>query len=194
MNGGLDTMRSKRSPATGSYSDPRRRSQGCPFSRALAAATARLNGQTWDPRRGSLYDPVPHERFDLIVSNPPFIVGEGEQRFAYRDSGIAGDGLCQALVGGVREHLNPGGTAQLLANWIVREDSDWRARVGDWVAGTGCEAWVVQREIADPAEYVGLWLKGSGEADRGADSSAVAELTSRWLDYFDRERISGIGT
>jgi len=164
-----------------------------PRALALAAATARLNGQTWDLRQGSLYDPVQGERFDLIVSNPPFIVGEGEQRFAYRDSGIAGDGLCQALVGGVREHLNPGGTAQLLANWIVLEDSDWRARVGDWVAGTRCEAWVVQREIADPAEYVGIWLKDSGEADRGGDASAVAELTSRWLDYFDRERISGIG-
>ncbi len=164
-----------------------------PRALALAAATARLNGQRWDLRRGSLYDPVAGERFDLIVSNPPFIVGEGEQRFAYRDSGVAGDGLCQALVGGVRDHLNPGGTAQLLANWIVREDSDWRARVGDWVTGTGCDAWVVQREIADPAEYVGLWLKDSGEADRGGDASVVAELTSRWLDYFDREKISGIG-
>ena len=163
-----------------------------PRALALAAATARLNDQTWDLRLGSLYDPVQHERFDLIVSNPPFIVGEGEQRFAYRDSGVAGDGLCRALVGGVSDHLNPGGTAQLLANWIVREDSDWRARVGDWVAGTGCDAWVVQREIADPAEYVGLWLKDSGEADHGSDS-AVAELTGRWLDYFDREKISGIG-
>lgn len=164
-----------------------------PRALALAAATARLNDQRWDLRQGPLYDPVAGESFDLIVSNPPFIVGDGERRFAYRDSGVAGDGLCRALVSGVRDHLHPGGTAQLLANWIVSQDSDWRARVGDWVADTGCDAWVVQREIADPAEYVGLWLKDSGEADQGGNDPAVVELTRRWLDYFDREKISGIG-
>jgi hypothetical protein len=97
---------------------------------ALAGATARLNGQRWDLREGSLFDPVVGERFDLIVSNPPFVIGTGRQQYEYRDSGIAGDGLCRALVGGMTGHLRPGGTAQMLANWIVRDDSDWRERVG----------------------------------------------------------------
>ena len=44
---------------------------------ALAAATARLNGMSWDLRPGSLFEPVAGERFDLIVSNPPFVVGSG---------------------------------------------------------------------------------------------------------------------
>ena len=162
-----------------------------PRALALAAATAQLNGRHWQLREGSLFEPVAGERFDLIVSNPPFVVGDGERRFSYRDSGIAGDGFCRALLAGIRAHLNPGGTAHLLANWIVRENSDWRERVGEWVAGTGCDAWVVQREIADPAEYVGLWLRDSGEAD--GSGTGVRELTERWLDYFDRERVRGIG-
>ena len=101
-----------------------------PRALALAAATARLNGQHWDLRAGSMYEPVAGEDFDLIVCNPPFVIGDGEMRYSYRDSGLAGDGICQALIEGVAAHLRPGGTAQLLANWIVREDTDWRERVG----------------------------------------------------------------
>jgi methylase of polypeptide subunit release factors len=166
-----------------------------PRALALAAATARLNGRHWDLRRGSMYDPVPGEAFDLVVCNPPFVIGDGRQRFSYRDSGLAGDGMCRALVEGVRGHLRPGGTAQLLANWIVREDTDWRERVGAWVAGTGCDAWVVQRELADPAEYVGLWLADAGEDGRsaGADRAAAVALATEWLDYLDAERVHGLG-
>ncbi len=46
-----------------------------PRALALAAATATLNDMTWDLRAGSLFEPVAGERFDLIVSNPPFVVG-----------------------------------------------------------------------------------------------------------------------
>ncbi|MDF2583801.1 MAG: methyltransferase, partial [Mycobacterium sp.] len=129
----------------------------------LASATARLNGMSWDLRSGSLFEPVADERFDLIVSNPPFVIGSGVSDYIYRDSGVAGDGLCRDLIEQVAEHLNPGGTAQIMANWIVR-DGDWRDRVRDWLAGTGLHAWVVQRELADPVSYVSLWLADAGES------------------------------
>ncbi|WP_328841688.1 DUF7782 domain-containing protein [Nakamurella leprariae] len=159
-----------------------------PRALALAAATARLSGQRWRLLAGSMFEPVADETFDLIVSNPPFVIGDGGQDYIYRDSGMPGDGLCQALVAGIPDHLAPGGTAQLLANWIVHPDTDWRERVGSWVAGTGCDAWVVQREVADPAEYVGLWLKDAG--DTGPQAAAIA---TRWLDALDRQRVAGIG-
>jgi len=160
-----------------------------PRALALAAVTARLNGQRWDLRRGSLFEPVDGERFDLIVSNPPFVISAGEQRFEYRDSGMAGDELCRRLVEGLPDHLNPGGTAQLLANWVIHAGTDWRQRVGSWVAGTGCDGWVVQREIADPAEYVSLWLADTGEIS----SADAAGLAGDWLDYLAAEKVVGIG-
>jgi len=159
-----------------------------PRALALAAATARLCGMSWDLRTGSLFEPVAGERFDLIVSNPPFVVGSGGQDYIYRDSGMAGDGVCERLIGEVADHLNPGGTAQILANWIVREGEPWDTRVRGWLARTGLDAWVVQRELADPISYVSLWLSDAGENPgdlmrRGAD----------WLDWFRREQIAGIG-
>ncbi|WP_422748979.1 DUF7059 domain-containing protein [Mycobacterium sp. WMMD1722] len=155
---------------------------------ALAAATARLNGMTWDLRRGSLFEPVAGERFDLIVSNPPFVVGTGARDYLYRDSGMAGDSVCRRLVEEVGEHLEPGGTAQIMANWIVRRDTDWRERVRGWLADGGLHAWVVQREFADPVNYVSLWT-----ADAGESAEQTAVRGSQWLDWFDDEHIAGIG-
>ncbi len=160
-----------------------------PRALALAAATARLNGQRWDLRAGSLFEPVAGERFDLVVSNPPFVISPGVQRFSYRDSGLAGDELCRRLIEGVVDHLTDGGTAQFLANWIVADRADWRERIGSWVAATGCDAWVVQREIADPAEYVSLWLADSGESG----TAEAAQLAADWLDYFADTGVAGIG-
>lgn len=166
-----------------------------PRALALAAATARLNDQRWDLRVGSLFEPVDGEDFDLIVSNPPFVISDGEMRYSYRDSGMAGDGICQRIVENIGAHLRPGGTAQLLANWIVRDNADWRDRVGSWVEASGLDAWVVQREMADPAEYVGLWLADAGEDGKaaGSDRSAATRLAGQWLEYLASERVQGIG-
>ncbi|OBB60920.1 methyltransferase [Mycobacterium sp. 852013-51886_SCH5428379] len=155
---------------------------------ALAAATARLNGMTWDLRAGSLFEPVAGERFDLIVSNPPFVVGTGARDYLYRDSGMAGDSVCRQLIEQAGDHLEPGGTAQIMANWIVREGTDWRERVRNWLADTGLHAWVVQREFADPVNYVSLWTSDAGEPPEQA-----ALRGGQWLDWFDDQNIAGIG-
>lgn len=154
----------------------------------LAAATARLNGMTWDLRCGSMFEPVAGERFDLIVSNPPFVVGIGALDYIYRDSGMAGDALCQKLIEQAGEHLEPGGTALIMANWIVRDPQNWQERVRGWLAGSGLHAWVVQREFADPVSYVSLWTSDAGETPEQA-----AQRGGRWLDWFDSEGIAGVG-
>ncbi|GAB09535.1 hypothetical protein GOARA_043_00100 [Gordonia araii NBRC 100433] len=155
---------------------------------ALAAATARASGQRWDLRRGGLFEPVEGERFDLIVSNPPFVIGSGSQDYIYRDSGVAADGLCARLIAELPDHLNPGGTATVLANWAVADPDDWAARPREWLARTGLDAWVVQRELADPISYVSLWL-----ADAGESPARSAHRGREWLDYFADAGIVAVG-
>lgn len=159
-----------------------------PRALALAAATARINGMEWDLRQGSLFEPVAGEQFDLIVSNPPFVIGSGEQQYIYRDSGMVGDAICAELVRGAAAHLRPGGVMQLLANWMVIDGTDWRDRVSGWLAGSGLDAWVVQRELADPTEYVSLWLQDAGE-----DAAATSVRGNAWLDWFTEQRVVSIG-
>ncbi len=122
------------------------------------------------------------------MSNPPFVIGDGEQQYSCRDSGMIGDSVCERIVREAPAHLNPGGSAQLLANWLVVGDDDWRARVGGWVAGTGCDAWVMRREFADPARYVSVWLSDAGEY-----RDEVVKRGAPWLDWFTDRRVGGIG-
>ncbi|WP_375485927.1 methyltransferase [uncultured Jatrophihabitans sp.] len=157
---------------------------------SLAATTAALSGQTWDLRHGSLLDPVEEERYDLVVANPPFVVSAGGPGYDYRDSGLAGDGVSEALVRGLPAVLNPGGTAVLLANWIIPREGDWQDRVTGWVAGRGCDAWIWQREMADPGEYVALWLRDAGETP---GSPAWDTRYDAWLDWFDEAGVAAVG-
>ena len=156
----------------------------------MAATTAALSGQEWDLRTGSLLDPVAGERFDLVVANPPFVVSAGEVGHEYRDGGRAGDGLCEELVRGLPGVLAEDGTAQLLANWVITADQPWDERVGGWLAGAGCDAWVWQREVADPGEYVTLWLRDAGERPGSARWNTRYDA---WLDWFDRSGVLGVG-
>ncbi len=154
----------------------------------LAAITAALSGQDWDLRHGSLFEPVAHETFDLVVSNPPFVISPG-RRYTYRDAGLRGDELGRILVQQAPERLADGGTAVVLANWLHVQGEDWRERVAGWVAATGCDAWVAQREVQDPAEYAGLWLRDAG----GAEGPAYDARYGAWLDELAGMRAEGIG-
>lgn len=83
-----------------------------PRALAMARLTADLSGVELDLREGSLLDPVPDERFDLVVSNPPFVVGSGGgARFTYRDSGLPGDDVCRRLLGSAAGRLTWAGGA-----------------------------------------------------------------------------------
>jgi len=160
----------------------------------MAAATAALNAEQWDLRLGSLLEPVADERFDLIVSNPPFIVGPGfvpgEGGFSYRDSGLPGDSVCAELVRGLPGRLADGGTAQLLANWVIGTSETWQERVASWLPAAGCQAWIWQREVAEAGEYVSLWLRDAGEQP---GTPAWRQRYDRWLDWFAETGVAGIG-
>ncbi|MGN6577769.1 MAG: DUF7782 domain-containing protein, partial [Nocardioides sp.] len=124
------------------------------------------------------------------VTNPPFVVSPGTgERLVYRDSGLPGDEMVRRVVTGVPRHLAPGGRAQVLANWVHRAGEPWQDRVAGWLDGSGCDAWVVQREVADPAEYVELWLKDAGRHG----TPDYPRRYDTWLSWFDEQRIEGVG-
>jgi methylase of polypeptide subunit release factors len=161
-----------------------------PRALRFARLTLALSGvPEADLRQGSLFDPVEEERFDLIVSNPPFVISPGE-RFVYRDGGMAGDDLCRTLVQRSAGHLNEGGYCQLLANWQHVEGEDWRERVTSWLP-PGCGAWIVQREVQDPAQYAELWLRDGG--DHRTDQDSYAARYDDWLAEFEHRKVKGVG-
>lgn len=151
----------------------------------LAQLSAGLSAVDVELREGSLLEPFAAQQADLIVSNPPFVVSPAGTH-TYRDGGLRLDGVCARLIRGAPQLLAPVGDLVLLANWVHITGDDWRERVAGWLPGHGVDALVVQREVLDPAEYVAMWLRDSGES---ADLSAY----DAWLQAFEQARVEGVG-
>lgn len=163
------------------------------FARLTSALSLGPDGaERVELRGGDLFEPVEGDEFDLIVSNPPFVISPesaaGQGRFTYRDAGLPGDELCRRFLQKVPAHLAEDGYCHVLANWLHVSGQDWRERLAPWIRGTGCDAWVVQRELQDPAEYAELWLRDSGDHN----SPRYIERYQAYLDYFAANRIEGV--
>ncbi|NLV55008.1 MAG: methyltransferase [Acidimicrobiales bacterium] len=161
-----------------------------PRAVAMAGLTAGLNGLDLDLRTGSLYEPVADEKFDLIVTNPPYVMSPPTgERLVYREGLFSADELVRRVVVEGADRLAPGGVLQVLGNWAVTDDEDWTDRLRGWIDPTGCDALVLQREHLDPYEYIEVWLNDAGLV--GTDEYAARYRA--WLDYFDALGITGVG-
>ena len=144
--------------------------------------------------QGSLLEPVAGRRFDLIASNPPFVLTPPAVREAglplmeYRD---AGGPVLPELVAGLREHLEPGAAAVMLGNWEHRDADSWREAVATWIP-EGLDGWVIEREVQDPVEYATMWLRDGGlTLERDAEGFDAA--LGAWIDDFEVRGVQGVG-
>ncbi len=184
------------------------------FNLLLNADVLGLDRQRLEDRvrlaTGDMLEPVAGERFDLVVSNPPFVItprtDPGAPVLTYRDGGREGDRIVAELVAALPEHLTEGGTAQLLANWEIPAGeaeipagvaasadgtgpAPWDARPRSWIA-PGMQAWIVQRDSQDPAGYAETWLQDSSlELDPHRYEAAYRG----YLEDFSARGVAGVG-
>jgi len=156
----------------------------------ITAINLALNDITGvDVRDGSFFEPVAGEAFDLIASNPPFVISPATgERLVYRDSGLPGDQVVEHIVRTAPAHLTDGGWCQVLADWVIDPYRPWDERLGSWLT-EGVDAFTVQREVLDPAAYVELWLKDAGRHG----SHDYLDRYDTWLSWFDDQGIEGVG-
>jgi len=144
------------------------------FTELNAALSDITNVET---RRGSLFEPVAGERFDLIICNPPFVVSP-ERRWTYRDGWLEGDELSAQVVREAAGHLAEGGYATMLASWLGRSAEAPDDRVWDWVQDIGCDAWILPVDEASPREHAERW-----NAHLANDRAAHRDAVKRWTAY-----------
>lgn len=210
-------------------------------ARALGYArfNAALAGAEIDFRRGSLLEPVrgprsdpadavdsadslsaARERYDVVVSNPPFVITPEAARAdgvrTYRDGGREGDSLLAELVGELCSVLAPGGRAWMLGNWEIKASDAALDRpfgsasdlscdaapdrqldaVPDWARGPAAwirddlDAWVIQREVLAPPDYAEMWLRDGGQTPR---DRGYEKAYAAWLEDFARRGVVGVG-
>jgi release factor glutamine methyltransferase len=124
----------------------------------VAQANAARHGVHIRFLEGDWYAPLGDERFDLIVSNPPYVAAGDphlqhnglpfEPPLALCDGVVGGDGLAclRALVAGAGKHLSPGG-------WLLIEHGyDQAVKVRDLLHAAGfcaigswCDAAAIER-------------------------------------------------
>jgi release factor glutamine methyltransferase len=107
---------------------------------------ARLNRVRVRARRGDLLAAVAGERFDAIVSNPPYVPAPTDDlpvRGPARawDAGRDGRALLDRICAGARDHLLPGGRLLVVHSSLLGEDETLRR-----FAAAGLDADVVARE------------------------------------------------
>src|SRR6478736_879957 len=128
-----------------------------PRALAFTELNAALSGlDNVECRRGSLFEPVEGERFDLIVCNAPYVVSP-ERRWTYRDGALEGDQLSERVVRGAAAQLEEGGFATVCVTWLGGDPEVPDERVAEWVDGSGCDAWILPLDESTPLEYAERW-------------------------------------
>lgn len=161
----------------------------------MAHFNAEINGVggAIDFRIGSLFEPTP-ERFDVVVSNPPFVITPAAARqrvgrLDYRDAGLVSDQLSAQVVRALAEHLTDTGRAWMLTNWEIADTAQPYAPVKTW-AGTTLDLHLVMREQLPVTAYIEMWLRDGGLTPAHPD---YADSYRVWLEDFDARGVTHIG-
>lgn len=136
--------------------------------------------------QGDLFSPVAGRTFDRIVAHPPYmpVLHPAE---TYYDGGEDGEQLTRRILGGLREHLNPGGRLYCRTLGTDREEAPFEKRLRSWLGDA-------EREF-DIAVFVAKNL----EPARFAMDSAVRRSTgqaevNQWKNLFEKLRVKEILT
>ncbi|MEY3697178.1 MAG: hypothetical protein RJA41_828 [Actinomycetota bacterium] len=121
-------------------------------------------------RLGSLADPVRDERFDLIVSNPPFVIDD-VSNLEHRESPFDADGLTRELLRMIPNHLNEKGIAIFLTAWLETETESWEERISEMLP-EDVHVWVCLRDLQTANQYIDTWLDDA--------KISYEELKSKW--------------
>ncbi len=138
-------------------------------------------------RTGTWFEPVAGRTFDLIASNPPFVISP-ESELLFRDGGERGDGLSRRLIQELPAYMNEGGLASILVSWGYRLGEHWSAPLLRWVEKSGCDAWFIHDSSADPLAHAASW-----NSDLESDPDRHGDALDRWAEYVREEGFQMIG-
>jgi hypothetical protein len=82
--------------------------------------------------------------------------------------------------------LEERGFGTIMVSWIADGDEP-TARPRGWLAGNGCDAWILHTGVEDPLTAAAAW-----NAELSTDENRYGAAVDRWLGYFRDEGIEAI--
>lgn len=156
-----------------------------PAAVAYTKFNAALNGvDNVAALEGDLFEPVAGQLFDLIISNPPFVLTP-ESSFSYRGNPMNLDDFCRMLVGEAAGYLRDQGQLVMLGEWVSKGNVAWADDRQSWLGkAVGCDALLLRNPPVSTSRYV---------EQRMTDSSpTVAEEKHQWLTYLESQHVTAI--
>ena len=151
-----------------------------PRALALARANATLNEVVIELREGSLFDPVRGERFDLVVSQPPYVIRpDSLPGVDYLHGGEFGDELAMRLVSEVPDFLEIDGVSVTMFDSPVRPGRTLRERIREGHAERTTDLLVLNTP-APPIQWQAI---AYAQLDDPALSSRVEEIISAYDEH-----------
>jgi hypothetical protein len=150
-------------------------------SRATECArfNARLNGMpNVECLTGDGFAPVMGQRFDLILSNPPFFITPSND-YMFCENPMDLDFLCRSLTREAPAHLNDGGYFQMLCEWAQVRGQPWQERITEWLQNSGCDAWILKGETHALSDYAHTRI-----TETIATPERDAELYEQYMAYY----------
>ena len=110
---------------------------------------------------GDLFEAVPHQRFDLITANPPFVPSPVDA-ILFRDGGRSGEDIQKRIVAGLPAHLAPGGIAQIVTELGERDGEPLAGRLREWLGGAAIDIHILRLAEHSAAKYAVGHAGGDG--------------------------------
>lgn len=134
--------------------------------------------------QGDVYTPVAGERFDVIISHPPYVPAL-ETEFVFRDAGEDGEQVTRKIIEGLADHLEPGGQAYCECMLTERDDVALEDRVRGMLREASDEFDVViaQGRTVNPLYFL---------ADQARAGYTTFERLSRWNEVLERLHIESL--
>lgn len=147
---------------------------------------AALNELTIELHTGDLTEPVKDRQFDLIVSQPPFVVAPPEVKTAtYLHGGDMGDEVAMRLIGETPPLLADGGEARLIFECGTRPETALWQRV-QGAHGSGA---IAQLLFVAPGSSPNILALGSAASHHPALDEAYARDAQHYRDHLHAKGI-----
>ena len=97
--------------------------------------------------------------------------------------------MCRHLARDAPKHLNEDGYFQMLCEWAQVRGQSWQERISEWLANTGCDAWVMKGQSLDPSQYAQERIREITYLREHDD-----KLYSDYMSYYREKEVEAIHT